>query len=453
MLKSLFGELGPPEPGSDGTSPDRGDGGGFAATPILETQSTRVTAAGHMVDRHSQELVVVGSPAQAIRKHFASTRADLESASRMLTLLDPGNAWAGWVIKALSDAGGLPVERLHLREATTLRTLATIERTTLMRRHEESLKIVFADVRAPGRENAEIPVALMERSHLTTVIVGTLQSHAVDALLASVLEAASLPTWRCPNLLFLLPPDTDWIVEKIAGVPWPSKVRVNHRSESLLSASAVWNTILAHWGEVKDWTPAVANDAALLGLNDFPIKVADLGGPAAEPAGAGFSLLQPFDPFGSIGSPQPLAPSPVGAPIVGQAAQVGGEAPLAGIDIDRIRTGLQSMRQLEGMLACAVVDVATSKVLAHELPGGLPLDIDQAAGHAARLLRSHRHAATSMGLSPSLNEVTTRSGVRQVIVRPLTRQPRLFLWILLDRSQARTDALRRQLSETEKLLQ
>ena len=197
MLKSLFGELGPPEPGSDGTSPGRREGDGFAATPILETQSTRVTAAGHMVDRHSQELVVVGSPAQAIRKHFASTRADLESASRMLTLLDPGNAWAGWVIKALSDAGGLPVERLHLREATTLRTLATIERTTLMRRHEESLKIVFADVRAPGRENAEIPVALMERSHLTTVIVGTLQSHAVDALLASVLEAASLPTWRC----------------------------------------------------------------------------------------------------------------------------------------------------------------------------------------------------------------------------------------------------------------
>ncbi|MFM8899811.1 MAG: hypothetical protein ACKOF9_07675 [Burkholderiales bacterium] len=224
MLKSLFGELGGAEnKPADGSALASAASDGFAATPILETQSTRVTPAGHMVDRHSQELMVVGSPAQAIRKHFATTRADLDSASHLITLLDPSNAWAGWVIKALSDAGGLPIERLHLREATTLRTLASIERTTLIRRHEESLKILFADVRAPGRENAEIPVALMERSHLTTVIVGTLQSHAVDALLASVQEAVALPTWRCPNLLFLLPPDADWMIEKIAAVACPPR--------------------------------------------------------------------------------------------------------------------------------------------------------------------------------------------------------------------------------------
>jgi hypothetical protein len=447
VLKSLFGELGgtadKPVDGGAGAS---AAGDGFAATPILETQSTRVTPAGHMVDRYSQELVVVGSPAQAIRKHFATTRADLESASHLITLLDPSNAWAGWVIKALSDAGGLPIERLHLREATTLRTLATIERTTLIRRHEESLKILFADVRAPGRENAEIPVALMERSHLTTVIVGTLQSHAVDALLASVQEAVALPTWRCPNLLFLLPPDADWIVEKIAAVAWPPKVRVNHRSESLLSASAVWNSILAHWGEVKNWVPGAPPDAALLGLNDFPIKVADLHSDATD---SSFSLLQPFDPFGSLGSPQPLAPSAV-APAE---RQLGTEAVHATLDVERLRSALATMRPLEGLLACAVVDLMNSQVLAQECPSGISIDIDQAASQAARLLRSHRQASTAMGLSPTINEVTARSGTRQVVVRPVTRQPRLFLWILLDRSQARTETLRKQLSETERLLQ
>jgi hypothetical protein len=447
VLKSLFGELGgaaeKPADGSPAVSPSQAS---FAATPILETQSTSVTPAGHMVDRHSQELVVVGSPAQAIRKHFATTRADLESASHLITLLDPSNAWASWVIKALSDAGGLPIERLHLREATTLRTLATIERTTLIRRHEESLKILFADVRAPGRENAEIPVALMERSHLTTVIIGTLQSHAVDALLASVQEAVALPTWRCPNLLFLLPPDADWIVEKIAAVAWPPKVRVNHRSESLLSASAVWNSILAHWGEVKDWVPSAPNDAALLGLNDFPIKVADLHSDAAD---SSFSLLQPFDPFGSLGSSsaRPSAPSSAAD------RQIGNEATHATIDVERLRSALATLRPLEGLLACAVVDLVNSQVLAQECPSGIVIDIDQAAAQAARLLRSHRQASTAMGLSPSINEVTTRSGARQVVVRPVTRQPRLFLWILLDRSQARTETLRKQLSETERLLQ
>jgi hypothetical protein len=450
MLKSLFGELTSRRESNPSRSEDKLGHSDFAATTLMETKSTEVTPAGRMVDRHSQELVVVGSPAQAIRQHFASTRADLESASRMITLLDPSHAWAGWVIKALSDAGGLPIERLHLREATTLRTLATIERTTLVRRHDDSLKIMFADVRAPGRENSEIPVALMERSQLTTIIMGTLGSHAVDALLASVYEAVTLPTWRCPNILFLLPPETDWIVEKMTAMKWPPKVRVKHRSETLLSASAVWNTVLEHWSEVKDWALAASNDPALLGLSDFPIKVADLQASPKEAVDSSFSLLQPFDPFGSIGSPSELIPA---SDTVSRASgQASSEASHASADVVRIRYALLSMRTLEGMLACAVVDVTNNKVLAYESPAGIALDMDQAAAHATRLLRSHRQAATGLGLSPGINEVTARAGTRQVILRPVPRQPRFFLLVLLDRSLAQTDALRRHLSETEKLL-
>ena len=164
MLTSLFGDLG------QAKGPRRTDGGesdaGFAATAIMESVATEVNARGQMVDRHSKDLVVTGSPAQAIREHFADTRADLDTATSLITLLDPAGVWASAVIKALSDAGGRPIERLHLREQTTLRTLATIERTTLVRRQEDTLRIFHADVRAPGPENAEIPVALMERSQI-----------------------------------------------------------------------------------------------------------------------------------------------------------------------------------------------------------------------------------------------------------------------------------------------
>src|SRR5688572_651383 len=156
MLTSLFGDLGPPRDPSKKSRPEpEGADQGFAATAILESMATEVNDQGKMVDRHQHDLVVSGSPAQAIREHFATTRADLETASRLITLLDPVGIWASAVIKALSDAGGRPIERLHLREQTTLRTLATIERTTLVRRHEDTLKIYHADVRAPGRDNAE----------------------------------------------------------------------------------------------------------------------------------------------------------------------------------------------------------------------------------------------------------------------------------------------------------
>ena len=226
MLTSLFGDLRAARDAKAksgdfeetqvvNTSPE------FAATAIMESIATEVNERGQMIDRHVSDLVVTGSPAQAIRDHFSTTRADLDTATSMITLLDPVGVWASSVIKALSDAGGRPIEKLHLREHTTLRTIAMLERTMLVRRNEDTLRIFHADVRAPGPENAEIPVALMERSQMTAVIIGPMQPHAIDALLASLRHATSLATWRCPHLLFQLPPSSDWIAAKVHAVAWP----------------------------------------------------------------------------------------------------------------------------------------------------------------------------------------------------------------------------------------
>ena len=45
-----------------------------------------------------------------------------------------------------------------------------------------------------------------------------MQPHAIDALLDSAAQAAMLPTWRCPNLLFMLPPNAVWIANKIGAM-------------------------------------------------------------------------------------------------------------------------------------------------------------------------------------------------------------------------------------------
>ena len=289
MLTSLFGDLGP----RDGKNKPRDfddtladSQGGFAATAIMESVATEVNERGQIIDRHVSDLVVTGSPAQAIREHFAATRPDLDTASSMITLLDPVGVWASSVVKALSDAGGRPIERLHLREKTTLRTIAMIERTTLVRRQEDTLRIFHADVRAPGPENAEIPVALMERSQMTAVIIGPMQPHAIDALLASLRQATSLPTWRCPQLLFQLPPNATWINSKVQAMVWPQRLRVHIVSEPMTGASSVWNAMLNVWNEVKlqpGWDPMAVSP--ILGIGDFPIKVGEIGG--AGDAGQG----------------------------------------------------------------------------------------------------------------------------------------------------------------------
>ena len=419
MLTSLFGDLGPAQrPKPEGGAAD----GGFAATAIMESVASEVNARGQVVDRHSHDLVVTGSPAQAIREHFADTRADLETATSLITLLDPAGVWASAVIKALSDAGGRPIERLHLREHSTLRTLATIERTTLVRRHEDTLRIYHADVRAPGSENAEIPVALMERSQMTTVIIGPLQPHAIDALLAALHAAAMLPTWRCPNLLFMLPPNAVWIANKVSAINWPARLHVHVLSESMTGASSVWNAMLGMWNHIKEqpgWEPAAV--APSTGSSEFPIRLGEFGAASAAP-----------DPAAATGAPSVL--------------RVSREV----LDPARARLALAGMLSLDGLLGCAVVDSTTGLVLAREMRGESSVNMDLAAAACAQVLRAHQQAARSMGLTDQIDEVMTSAGSRQQVMRTVSRHPDLFLVVLLDRQHTNLALARFQLMEVER---
>ena len=431
MLTSLFGDLGSAPDRKKPVADDQRDQG-FAATSIMESVATEVNDHGQMVDRHLRDLVVTGSAAEAIRDHFAATRSDLDTASRLITLLDPTGAWASAVVKALSDAGGQPVERLHLREHGTLRTLAMIERTTLVRRHEDTLKIYHADVRAPGRDNAEIPVVLMERSHMTTVIVGAMAPHAIDALLEALQAATHQPNWRCPNLLFMLPPNAVWITNKISAISWPQRLHVHVLSESMTSASSVWNSMLGMWNHVKSqpgWEPVSGTQLTPPATGLFPFKVAEL---AKDPAAA---------PLNTPATPAHAAAAP---------ALVRISRPV--LDPARAKQALAEMLTLDGLLGCAVVDGTTGLVLARELREDQPVDMDLAAAACAQVLRAHRQAARSMGLSEHTEEVMTSAGARQQVLRTVSHYPELFLVVLLDKQRTNLALARFKLMEVERSL-
>ena len=431
MLTSLFGDLGSVLDPFGKKSRAAGEAARpFAATAIMETTATEVNEQGQMVDRHQRDLVVTGSPAHAIREHFASTRADTDSSSRVITLLDPLGVWAAAVIKALSDAGGRPVERLNLREQTTLRTLAVIERTTLARRNEDTLKVYHADVRLPGRDNAEIPVALMERSHMTTVVVGPMDPPAIDALLVSLQEATSLPTWRCPHLLFMLPPSAVWIANKVHAVAWPSQMQVQVLNESLTSASSVWNAMLGQWNRVKA-LPGWAASAvpAMLGVQDFPIKVADLGPPPAKTT------------LGARVDANVAADSAT-APVVVRATR-------SDLDAEHAKKSLAELVTIDGLLCCGIVDSSNGLLVAREQRDE-DTDVERSAAACAQVLRAHRLAARSMGLPDHIEEVTVGTGTRHQLIRTVSRHPELFLFVLLNKQRSNLSLARFKLMEVEK---
>ncbi|MDH4061871.1 MAG: hypothetical protein OEU94_13755 [Aquincola sp.] len=255
VLKSLFGELVPTpvKPGS--VMPE------FAATAVLESTDTRVTDDGRMLDRHQQDLFVNGSPAAAMRAHLAGTKHVPEV--RTITLLDPTRLWAPGVVKALSDATGQPVERLHLREQSTLRILATLERTIVPRRGDATLKIYHADLRVAEGENLAIPFVLMERSQMAAVIVGPMVLEEVEAMLQALRTAVREPSWNCDTLLFLLPPNALWIAGKIASIGWPTSLHVEVLDEPLTGTSSVWNALLAAWDRLQGSGDQSADPAAV----------------------------------------------------------------------------------------------------------------------------------------------------------------------------------------------
>lgn len=428
MLTSLFGDLASTRQSRARNKAElepTGDSG-FAATAIMESTATEVNQRGQMVERNVKDLVVTGSPAQAIRDHFATTRSDLDTASSMITLIDPVGVWASAVIKALSDAGGRPIERLHLREHNTLRTLAVIERTTLVRRQEDTLRVFHADVRSPAVENAEIPVALMERSQMTVVIVGPMQPHAIDAMLTHLLASTRLPTWQCPNLLFQLPPNTPWIEQKVNAVRWPSRCDVHVLSEPMTGASSVWNAMLGRWNQVRLQPGWHANAVSpMLGTGDFPIKVGDLGNPFGTSKNATLTVdgaMPTVVPQGSRGS----------------------------VNASRGKLALSGMLRLDGLLGCALVDANSGMVLAREVRDEEPVDIELAAANCAQLLRAQRAASKNLGLPDAIDELITSAGARHLVMRMLPRHPELFLMALLDKQRTNLALARFQLMEVER---
>ncbi|MEY4754301.1 MAG: hypothetical protein RJA44_1976, partial [Pseudomonadota bacterium] len=407
MLKSLFGEFVPMKDSGARRHVEKND---FASTAVMETQVDEDDDPAPVTnERHSRDLYINGSATQALRSHYNQLDDTPDSPQhRTITLLDPAQMWAGAVIKALSDASGQPVEKLHLRDQTSQDTLALIERTTLPRRQDETLKVYRTEVQAQGSEALGIPCALMERADLATVVIGPMAPADVDGLLDGVLGACQGNHWHCPDLLFMLPVGATWISKKIEALPWPGQVRVAVLAEPLSSASMVWNKLLAYWNTIRP-TPHEATS---------PLR--------PEP---GATVVH-----------APIATRPAPAPAIDhEPATVPGElAPeiprrSGGPDTERASAILHELMLLDGLLFTALVDATNGAVVACE---GRGVDIDHAAAAATEVIQTHRRTLRQMGHwrpNEPIDEILVTAGSRYHILRTLQAHPNLFILAVLDK--------------------
>jgi hypothetical protein len=405
MLSSLFGDLVPRRLPATPAPP---------ATPAAPTAAPDAAApvAVKTPLADSVDVVVDDSPTEAIRRHFHAHRQDLQQASAMVTLLDPSRLWAPQVLQALAAAAGQPVQRLNLRERSSLRTLAVIERTLVPRRDAPALRVYQADIRggasAAGVAPEEITAALAEGSQLTAVIVGAMQPHALVALLRALVEATHRPEWRCPQLVFILPPGAAALRQRILAQDWPAGVTAHAVAESLASAAGVWNRVLEVWEAGQQRLPAALPPAAALD--------------AAADAPAWAATAPPADR---------QAPADAGLPLV---------------VLNRL---LLPLARSEGLLACAIVDLDTGDLRASQHNGEPPQDLGALAEAmcAARLA----HQAVAPDEAPP-DEVLVTTGARQTLLRRLPGEARLGFVAVLDRRRANLTLLRFKLLDAERIL-
>jgi len=414
MLNSLFGDLPPPRlPGAERAAAPvaaHATGGAVDATrPAAARGAAPAAGAAPVVD-----VLVDASPAEAMRRHFAAARGDLQRASAMVTLLDPSRLWAAQVVHALSDAAGQPVQRLNLRDRATLRTLAVVERTLVPRRGAPPLRVYHADPRdstaAHGLAQDEIGTVLAEGSQMTAVIVGTMQPHALVALLRGLLDATRQPEWRCPWLVFILPPAAAALRQRILEQPWPATVRATAVAEPLASAASVWNCVLGAWE---------ASQGERLPLGQPAARQQALGAAFAPPPPAAAARPAGFTPLPADQPPMPA--------------------------LNRL---LAPLARSEGLLACGVVDLARGDLLASQARAPLPQDL--AALALALCAARQAHLAVAGGAAP--DEILITAGAHQALLRSLPGGAGLGFVALVDRAQANLSLLRFKLLDAERLL-
>lgn len=455
MLKSLFGDLTPLRDRDDtgrsnGKSAPRGhEEPDFASTAIMGHEEDAAETADDADRRHHDDLLVSGSPAQAMRAHFASSRKDTFLRQKLITMCDPSHMWAASVIRALADASGQPIERLSLRDQASLNLMATIERTTLPRRTDDTLKIYHADIQAEGEDASEVQMALMERSDLSVVIIGPMAPSAIDDMLADLHNATLSLHWQCRNLLFMLPVGAGWMVQKIERMEWPAQVRTESMCEPLTSASAVWNRMLAHWQRLRSEqavsassasaSPAQAHTSAGAHPGSAPMPLADTSYQTLS------SAAQARQSTVFVASPEATATEAGSEHALAQAGR-------QGIQPRRALAVLDELTVLDGLIFVALVDGNTGLVTASPARGP---DIDRAALAASEIWKTHRRTLRQLGHSrpgEPLEEILVTAGSRYHILRTLRAHPELFILAVLDKLRSNLAMTRYRIMEAQQVL-
>jgi predicted regulator of Ras-like GTPase activity (Roadblock/LC7/MglB family) len=110
-------------------------------------------------------------------------------------------------------------------------------------------------------------------------------------------------------------------------------------------------------------------------------------------------------------------------------------------------TPLQSM---DGFVCAALVDSDSGMILA--AAGGGNVNLELAAAGNSEVIKAKRRVAGALKLNDEIEDILITLGRQYHLLRPLERNGKLFLYVVLDRGRANLAMARHELKGFEKSL-
>jgi len=112
------------------------------------------------------------------------------------------------------------------------------------------------------------------------------------------------------------------------------------------------------------------------------------------------------------------------------------------------KESLPKLMEIDGVIGCCIVDSNSGMMLG--AAGGGSISLEVAAAGNTEVVRSKRKTMKALNLTDHIEDMLITLGRQYHLIRPLTSNDALFIYVVLDKSRANLAMARHQLTVIER---